>query len=158
MPQQILLPDDKRTMADEWSGWEAALPPYLGAMHRDNGDATSWIGDFRTPWWPAPSALLGDGGLYDALDAIWYADPYTVSGCCSRLAFIGITRDQYGSPLAGCTVRCFLTSTTEMVSIGTSDANGAYTLTSPYAGAHFLTVHPPGGTTGGATIDTLVPS
>jgi hypothetical protein len=72
---------------------------------------------------------------------------------------VGVTRDQYGSPLGNCTVRCFRTSSGELVSQVTSDANGNYVATSPYSDQHFLTVHKTlSPDVAGASVDTLTPS
>lgn len=155
-PQNILTTDDKRAIADEYSGWEVAQPPLLGARHRDNGDGTTWIADWRSPWWPAPSALLLDGGLYDTIEGVWYQDPYPVSGSNGRLGFNGIARDQYGSPITtGATVLLIRTSTNEIVAAVTADANGAYIVSSPYSGAHIIVVT--NATVGGASPNTLLP-
>lgn len=116
---------------------------------------------FSTPWWPGPNLLgIGFEGLADIAPLgnplqgeIWYS-----LGANGRLAFSGITRDQYGSPMANCTVRCIRTATDELVSKVSSDANGAYIATTPYNDAHFLVVHSSDGTRGGATVNTALPA
>jgi hypothetical protein len=116
---------------------------------------------FRSPWWPSRSSMMaGWDGVDNVLTAEQrYAWPRVVSGCNGRLGFVGYTRDQYGSIVANCTVRCFRTSTDELVAKVTSDANGLYYATSPYSDAHYLTVHKSGTPDiAGASIDTLTPS
>lgn len=116
---------------------------------------------FVNPWWPAGTGFLGDQGADLSLipKQSWWGAPWVSVGACNgRRAFVGITRDANGSPIAGATVRCFRASSDELVSKVTSDANGRYEATTPYADAHYLTVHlassPP---VAGATIDTLTP-
>lgn len=116
---------------------------------------------FGNEWWPSRSSLMGgwDGEPSNQLvgDAPWFAWPSTRSGCNGRLGFVGYTRDQYGTPLANCTVRCIRASTDEMVSKVTSDANGFYIATTPYSDAHFLVVHDATGAIAGASVNTLLP-
>lgn len=127
-----------------------AIAPVRGPF-RDALDGEMF--DFRSDWWPAGTGLVADGGISDVMTGYGAFDPYPVSGCNGRLLFNGITRDQHGSPLANCTVRCYRTSTHELQDVVTSDVNGAYRLTTPYSDAHFLTVH--GSSVAGASIDTV---
>lgn len=124
-----------------------------------------WFGvaTFRTPWWPSTAAnmFLGDQSADISMlsDRIYrYSDPWPnlPGGANGRLGFVGYTRDAYGSPLANCTVRCIRTSTNELVSQVTSNANGFYIATTPYSDAHFLVVHATG--VAGATVDTSLPA
>lgn len=117
---------------------------------------------FESEWWPSRSSLMGgfDGVAENLLlgEAPWRSRPSTRSGCNGRLAFVGYTRDQFGSVLGGCTVRCFRTSSDELVSKVVSDANGYYVATTPYSDGHYLTVHKTlSPDVAGASIDTLVP-
>lgn len=119
------------------------------------------IFDFSSPWWPNISGFgVGIEGLADSTPLsrqlvypTWFA-----YGSNGRLAFSGITRDQYGSPLPNCTVRCIRNSTDELVSKVSSDANGAYIATTPYSDAHFLVIHNSDGTLAGATVNTALPA
>lgn len=111
---------------------------------------------FQSLWWPGSSGMLGDAGDVGVTQSTWWGFPWTVSGCNGRLGFVGYTRDQFGSPLANCTVRCIRTLTNEIVSTVTSDANGYYIATTPYSDAHILTVH--GANVAGASVDTLLPA
>lgn len=158
LPQFVLVLPDKRLLDEAYAGAATAQPPVLVSRSLDTSDAVG-IGDFRSPWWPAASGVLSDSGIGDVLSASWRESVYPSAGCNGRLAFVGVTRDSYGSPLAGCTVRCFLTSTCELVSTVISDGNGAYAATTPYAGGHFLTVHKTASPdVAGASVDTLIAS
>lgn len=156
LPVTILVVDDQRTVEiqpwlDKICGCEPIAARWL--QQRDSLDGGS--NDFRSDWWPG-GGLLADSGLSDIRQR---NNPYTlypVSGCNGRLAFNGITRDQYGSPLGNCTVRCYRTSTHELQSVVTSDANGAFIATTPYSDSHFLVVH--GAAVAGASVDTATPS
>lgn len=111
---------------------------------------------FVSPWWPFRGGLLGvDSGDLLSLSAR-HSDMWRSFGSSGRLSLVGTTRDALGSPLGNCTVRLFRTSTDELVTKITSNANGAFVATSPYDDAHYMTVHGPGGVAG-ATIDTLIP-
>lgn len=118
---------------------------------------------FESEWWPSRSSLMGgwDGEPSNLLlgETQWWSWPSTRSGCNGRLGFVGYTRDAYGSPVGRCTVRCFNTATNELVSTVTSDANGFYIATTPYANAHYLVVHKSGTPEiAGASISTLTPA
>lgn len=126
-----------------------------------------WFGTqtFRSPWWPSAGAgfLLGDAGdvncLYDKLRR--YTDPWpnTPGSCNGRLSFVGYTRDQYGSAVGFCTVRCFNTATNALVATVISDGNGYYIATTPYSDAHYLVVHKSGSPEiAGASVSTLTPA
>lgn len=145
--------NDSRLLPKAYNG-AGHFRPYLVPRQFDTDDGPA-IDDYIVAWWPRSSGMLADGGVSDVLTQDlweWNTEPTGASG---RLGFVGITRDQYGSPLAACTVRCFRVTPMEMVSIVVSDANGAYIATTPYNDAHFLTVHGPAGVAG-ATVDTLV--
>lgn len=134
------------------------------------GEATLWSFDWNSvieaagyvsPWWPFRGSLLGgwgdglDGDAFLSLGAR-HSDMWRSFGSNGRLAIVGTTRDAYGSPLAACTVRLFRTSTNELQAKVTSDANGAFQVSSPYNDAHYMTVH--GSGVAGASIDTLIPA
>ena len=118
---------------------------------------------YVNPWWPNAGNLLagafgaGDGQIHNY--APWWQEPWVRSGCNGRLAFVGYTRDAYGSPLGGVTVRLFRTSSDVLVAKVVSDANGYYTATSPYLDAHYMVVHKTGTPdVAGASVDTIIPS
>ena len=103
--------------------------------------------------------MIADTGISDVLDSWHDANIYPVAGCNGRLAFAGVTRDQYGSAIGGCTVRCFRSSTCELMSTVLSDPQGNYIATTPYYESHFLTVHKSGPPdVAGASIDTVTPA
>ncbi len=117
---------------------------------------------FVSPWWPWGGIIGGaygfDGDNLTQLSPR-HSDIWRSFGANGRLAFVGYTRDQFGSPIGGVTVRCFRTSTDEMVSKVTSDDNGFYIATSPYSDAHFLTVHKAGSPDlSGSSVDTVLPA
>ena len=157
-----LVCTDKRTLEEFWHG-EAYFKPVLYAclMPKESG----YDFGFVNPWWPYAGNLLGgDAGGSDQNNQItnyapWYQEPWVHSGCNGRLGFVGYTRDAYGSPVGGCTVRCFNTATNELVSSVESDANGFYIATTPYGDAHYLVVHKSGTPEiAGASISTLTPA
>lgn len=123
-----------------------------------------WVNEdhvgFRTDFWPRVALALNAGGVADVLGSFagdrvsWVA-----SGANGRLGFVGYSRDQYGGPLPGATVRLFRTSTSELLAQVTSDVNtGFYVVTTPYSGAHFITCHISTPiASGGATADNLAP-
>ena len=103
---------------------------------------------FRTPWWPGAGWIeqgdAGDAGLHP-LGGDWW-EPFEVTrGAAYRFAFVGVTRDVYGSPLGACTVKCYRTSTDEMVGLTISDPVGNFLVTTPYyPDAHYLVCYKSG--------------
>ena len=153
-----LVVDDRRlVMADAIRASSDFSPPPLHPILI--ADPNTIYGSalyFGFDWWPARSSQLGDTGISDVASLVYFDDVYPVSGCNGRFSFSGITRDVYGSPVPKCTVRCYRTSTHELQSVVTSDANGLYIATTPYNDAHFLTVHNLTYSIAGASIDTLI--
>lgn len=153
--------DDKRAVSEWWLSESAFGSPII--LDLWTNEESDYGAGYVNPWWPYRGHLMGgfDGVPENQIQAVahWYQEPWVRSGCNGRLAFVGYTRDQYGSPLGGCTVRCFRTSTDELVSKVTSDPNtGYYIATSPYADGHYLTVHKTlGPDVAGASVDTLLP-
>lgn len=132
----ILHQDDARGMGEEY-GKDVELD--------DFGPA---IGDYRSLWWPAGSGLFGDQdidvGLLEAKKRGWGFYDLT-RGHTSRYGVVGVTRDQYGSPLGGVTVKLFRTSTDERVDSVVSDASGNYAVYSPYyPDAHYIVTYKAG--------------
>ncbi len=72
----------------------------------------------------------------------------------------GSTVDANNNPLTGVTVRAFLASNNLYVGQTTSDANGNYSLGSPYLGvAHYMVAYLPGSPDeSGTTVNTLIPA
>lgn len=142
--------------------WRYTIPanPNTGDL-RNAHNAADWA-SYSTRWWPRSGPIVGGWtgsgeDVFQSKPGQWMP-PRIERGANGRLAFVGYTRDQYGSPLGGCTVRCYRASTEELVSKVTSDANGLYFATSPYNDAHFLVIHNPAGDQAGATKNTLTPS
>lgn len=158
LPTNIIARADKRHTDEAWHGNEDLYHPpvMLDQQWEEEPEFASWA----NPWWPARSCLLGDADGEDLLSPMTrWGERWTVSGATGRLSFVGITRDSYGSPLGGCTVRCFRSSTDELVSKVVSDANGYYVATTPYAEGHYLTIHKTGPPdVSGASIETLIPA
>lgn len=154
----MIVRTDNTLLDDAFEGYAefGGSPVLLDVFQSD--DPIYGLGGYYTPWWPraAPNGCLGDGGLGDVPISTRWQIPYPTSGSNGRLGFVGTTRDAYGSPLANCTVRCYLTATGELVSTVVSDAKGAFTITTPFGGGHFLTTHATG--VAGATVDTLTAS
>lgn len=114
---------------------------------------------FVTGWWPGTAGFLGSLGADVALLAPveWSLyDP--AAGASSRYAFVGITRDQYGSPLGACTVKLYRTSDDALLDTTTSDSTGAFLLNTPYyPDAHYMVAHKSGSPdVDGVTVNTLI--
>lgn len=154
----LLLASDSRAVDDEWDRADEFQPaPIIGLIFA-NSDFLG-VDDWSTDWWPGQGYTLDTGGVSDVKAAAYYQRVWPNSGCNGRLSFAGVTRDQYGSAAANCTVRCYRVSTGELVSQVTSDISGTFIATSPYSEAHFLTVHRTGPPDiAGASVDTLVPA
>lgn len=92
-------------------------------------------------------------------EAKWYEQPEITSGISSRLGIVGITRDRYGTPLAGCTVRVFRSSDGALVNETVSDANGAF-IGNVYDGSTYFLVTYKAGVPDvfGTTVNTLIGS
>jgi len=153
MPVTIHAIDDKRAIDEYWADNEDII------VTSDDWNSTSEARGFASPWWPTSAGqMVGDASGGGLITPVVFYDMWRSFGSNGRLSFVGYTRDSYGSAVGNCTVRCFRTSTTELVSTVTSDANGLYQATSPYGDAHFLTVHKAGTPSiAGASIDSLTP-
>lgn len=117
--------------------------------------------DYTTPWWPR-HGLLGDVAVdVGALDFAWqgFELPEMTRGISSRLAFLGTSRDQYGSPLGGCTIICYRTTDRSFVSEVVSNADGSFFVNTFYPDQHFLVFYKAGfPDVFGTTVNTLVGS
>ena len=144
LPQFILAAKDSR-LNPVMIEFAVGLPPLLR----------------ESLWWPR-SGFVGDFCAVDTtgiLQSVWYEPPETSVGANSRYAITGITRDVYGTPLGGCTVKLFRTSTDEKVDQILSDPNnGTFTLYTPYyPDTHYLVAYLVGfPDTEGTTVNTLV--
>lgn len=153
---------NKNAQDEFWSDNEDLFQPAV--ILSFDWNSTEEARGFVSPWWPARGQLMGGwgdglGGEHMLQRGTRHSDMWRSFGSNGRLAYVGITRDVYGSPLANCTVRCFRTATDELVSKVTSDANGYYIATTPYSDGHYLVVHGPiGPELAGASISTILPA
>lgn len=114
--------------------------------------------DFSTQWWPR-SGFGGDLGadvsMIQATAWGWYDQS---AGAGSAFGVVGVTRDQYGSAIAGCTVKLFLTATDAKLDEVVSGTDGSFTLrTVYYPDTHYIVATKTGApTVQGASVNTLV--
>lgn len=149
LPQFILARDDDRINLVTFTV-EKYLP-----LHLCGGRAVS---DYKSLWWPRGNALVGDGGLdVSMLDGVQWGSYDTVGGISSRVGFVGISRDQYGSPLGSCVVQLFRTSDDRFIMEVTSDSSGNFTLFSWYTpDQHYIVAYKAGSPdVAGTTVNTL---
>lgn len=115
---------------------------------------------FANDFWPGNRGFTGGQGAdVGLMDATWVRCMERAGhGVASRVGFPGVTRDQYGTPLAACTVILHRTSTRELVYDGVSNADGAFLAQSVYAGEnHYIVFHKAGAVNVyGATDNNLV--
>lgn len=117
----------------------------------------NWL-NYSSPWWGS-SSLTGDlSGDTEILSTNpqWVAFEQ-VAGAVSLFGVTGVTRDVYGSPLGGCTVKIFRTSDDVLVSSIVSDPLGAFTVTTPYyPDTHYLVTYKTGSPdTFGSSVNTI---
>jgi hypothetical protein len=124
------------------------------------GSLTHRDGSMRTEWWPRGNYLLGSQGTdYGLMDSVWWDQPEIVGGTTSRYGITGVTRDAYGSPVGGVTVKLFLTSDDTRVDQAVSDPVGTFLVSSPYLTGHYLVAYKTGTPdVEGTTVNTLVPA
>ena len=98
--------------------------------------------EYRNEFWPGNRGFIGDQSTDVAMmEPVWGRRLKRFAiGVASRVGFPGITRDQYGAPLAACTVVLHRTATREFVYEGVSGADGAFLAQSVYAGEHHYIV------------------
>lgn len=115
---------------------------------------------YQNEFWPGNRGFMGDKSTDVAiLQPIWSRRLKRFAiGVASRVGFPGVTRDQYGAPLAACTVILHRTSTRELVWESVSGADGAFLAQSVYAGEnHYIVFHKAGAiNVYGATDNNLV--
>lgn len=118
---------------------------------------------YQNPYWPGNGGLIGcsdmESGIYsDVIVPVWWDQPDVVTGHAFGFGFVGISRDQYGSPLAGVTVKLFHTTDNVLIDQEVSDAAGNYTLITPYLDAHYIVAQKTSALVSGATLDNLIPA
>jgi len=111
-------------------------------------------------FWPGNRGFIGDQGADVSItQEVWSRRlKRFAAGVASRVGFPGITRDQYGAPLAACTVILHRTATREFVYEGVSGSDGAFLAQSVYAGEnHYIVFHKAGAVNVyGATDNNLI--
>jgi hypothetical protein len=108
-----------------------------------------------TSGWGVQQVVSPDGVL---ASLSWAAFDQT-AGAAARYGFVGVSRDQYGSPLGGCTLKLFRTSGDTLLDTTTSDATtGAFLLNTAYfPDYHYITCHKSGSPdVDGITQNTLI--
>lgn len=146
-----------------------AQPQFRLERDNDSIQSVGWVtvSIHRHPWqgygsefWPARNGFIGDQGidigLLDATDQ--WGEFEIVGGESSRVGFVGVTRDEYGSPLGSCVVQLFRTADDLFIMEITSDANGNFLLQSWYTpDAHYIVAYKAGSPdVFGTTLNTLV--
>lgn len=135
-------------------------PDFLpqGALHAECISAVA-PASFESEWWPKGGGFCGDMGAdVGLLEAAWWGEYDPAGGAASRFGFVGVTRDQYGSALGGCTVKLFRTSDDALLDSTVSDPTGAFLLnTAYYPDEHWIKLHKDGSPDfDGVTQDNLV--
>jgi hypothetical protein len=158
---QIMSRDDQRTTGPEWVGIdqpaEFPFPVFLPEYDPVGFGKASYGG----AWWPADDVCVGDtgGAVSGVIGGCSWGTYATVSGANARLAIVGYARGYDGSPIAGVTVKLFRTTDDSLQCTQVTDGNGAYTLTTPYADGHYVTMYKAGPPDYcGTTINTLAPA
>ena len=111
------------------------------AQRRDRSRYAPANEGYYSGFWPGNRGFIGDMGA----DVSMLQGPggrkteRIAAGVASRVGFPGVTRDQYGAPLASATVVLHRTSTREFVHELVSDASGNFLMQSVYAGeGHYM--------------------
>lgn len=114
--------------------------------------------DEISPWWPGNCGQIGQMGVDVPIEAVWFEQPERPSGGSSRLGVLGVTRDQYGSPLGGVTVKLFRTLDDTKQDQIVSDPLGNFLLTSPFSDDHYLVFYKTGAPdVTGSSVNTIIP-
>lgn len=120
---------------------------------------------FQTDWWPARGSADASGAEWLRANFQW-GRPEFNSGAVAKMAFLGVTRDVYGSILGGCLVKLFKTADGSYA--GTKDrlldeitsdpTTGAYALyTTYYPDTHYMVTYKTGAPdVFGTTVNTLI--
>jgi hypothetical protein len=139
LPQFRLQAKDERLGASFMSMKDALLRG--GSRHVPANEG------YYTGFWPGNRWFIGDLGV----DVSMLQGPggrkteRICAGVASRVGFPGVTRDQYGAPLASATVVLHRTSTRELVHELVSDTGGNFLMQSVFAGeGHYLYFHKAG--------------
>ena len=126
------------------------VPPFMAmsdARQRGGSRHTPANEGFYSGFWPRSNGFMGDMGADVSMMAAsgGRKTERIGAGMASRIGFPGVTRDQYGTPLAGCTVVLHRTATREFIYEGVSGADGAFLAQSVYAGEnHYIVFYKAG--------------
>ena len=139
---------------------------WAGGRGRGRGRGFQNLPNYRTAWWPG-SRLTGDE-MSDCgpMPSEAWDLPTSTKGKCGRWGYAGIARDAYDTPLAGATVKIFLTDTIDglpadakMSEDVIADAAGAFLITTPYYVAHWLYLRKAGSPeVAGVSVSTGLPN
>lgn len=129
-----IVPDDVRLWALAYSQLEVEVYALDG---------------YANPYWPGGAQILGcsdAGDLFEPREADrGFEATDQTRGHNYRFGVIGVTRDVYGSPLGGVTVKLFRTSTDELVHNTVSDPSGNYAVSTPFYGeGHYIVTYKTG--------------
>jgi hypothetical protein len=149
--------DDKRGMANWYQMLDTAV--WLKITEPFDIDKRG----FANGYWPGGVSLDASGQEWQA--AIRYDFPDMFTGTNGRYAFVGVTRDGYGTAVGGVTVKLFKTvgggnPDLKDVKIDetVSDVNGNFQVTTPYyPDTHYLVTYKSGTPDiQGTTVNTLI--
>lgn len=115
---------------------------------------------FVSPWWPAVNGFLGDPGTdFGMLAAKMWGEYDQAAGASSSYGFSGVTRDAAGSPVGGVTVKCFRSADDFKTCEVTSDAQGNFSVSTPYyPDTHYLVAYKSGSPDIAGTTPRMTPA
>lgn len=155
------------------SQFVGAADPSLGSIYMDDRRLTEGRSardvsrtvhrvnrfNYTSDFWPRRGCLTGDYAVDGVLiEASWWGNIYPAGGISSRVGFVGVTRDQFGTPTGGCVVQLFRTSDDLFIMEITSDSNGNFLLQSWFTpDTHYIVAYKAGSPDiFGTTVNTLV--
>jgi hypothetical protein len=118
---------------------------------------------YTTGWWPGTGGLDASGNEW--LIPQWQLLPEMYSGAVSKMAFIGVTRNAFGTALGECTVKLYKTADgaypgtkDTLLYEATSDVSGNFiTYTQYYPDTHYMVSYKAGAPdVQGTTVNTLI--
>jgi len=108
---------------------------------RDLRVRSLWKRNQPAPKWPwSRSQFLAESSDFGVWRTQWWGNARWRHGANSRFRIDGITRDPYGTPMPGCVVLCLGQVAGDIVYTTISDANGTYSVYTPYYGAANIVV------------------
>lgn len=132
---------------------------------RGRGNGLQRLPNYRNAYWPG-SRQIGDMADTGPMPSESWDLPASTKGKCGRFGYAGIARDAYDTPLAGATVKLFLTATadgipadTKIAEDVTADSAGAFLITTPHYAAHWLYLRKAGSPeVAGVSVSTTLPN